>query len=152
MNVLKAEKQLAVVAALVEGVSIRSIERLTGVHRDTIMRLTVRVGTHCQQLLADRMTGLRCERVQVDEIWTYCQKKQARLTFEERHAPHLGDQYMFVGIDARRGEPRTEPLCPAHPGGADPNHGPRGAQPGPHFDELHRAPEPHGAHGVPAVH
>lgn len=100
MNVLKPEKQLAVISALVEGVSIRSIERLTGVHRDTIMRLTVRVGEHCQRIMAERMKGLRCQRVQVDEIWTFCQKKQARLTFEERHAPDLGDQYVFVGIDA----------------------------------------------------
>jgi predicted nucleic acid-binding protein len=63
MNVLKAEKQLAVISALVEGVSIRSIERLTGIHRDTIMRLTVRVGEHCQRIMAERMKGLRCQRV-----------------------------------------------------------------------------------------
>lgn len=50
--------------------------------------------------MAERMKGLRCQRVQVDEIWTFCQKKQARLTFEERHALNLGDQYVFVGIDA----------------------------------------------------
>ncbi len=51
MNVLKPDKKLAVVSALVEGVSIRSIERMTGVHRDTIMRLPVRVGEKCQSIL-----------------------------------------------------------------------------------------------------
>lgn len=100
MNVLKSEKQLAVVAALVEGVSIRSIERLTGVHRDTIMRLTVRVGENCQQIMAERMRNLTCAKVQVDEIWTFCRKKQARLREEEKNAVSLGDQYVFVGIDA----------------------------------------------------
>ena len=44
MNKLKAERQSAIIAALVEGNSIRSIERMTGVHRDTICRLLVRVG------------------------------------------------------------------------------------------------------------
>ena len=47
MNKLKAEKQVAVIRALVEGSSIRSTERMTGVHRDTIMRLGVQVGTTC---------------------------------------------------------------------------------------------------------
>jgi len=45
---LSREKKLTVIRALVEGVSIRSIERMTGVHRDTIMRLMVRVGTGCE--------------------------------------------------------------------------------------------------------
>lgn len=100
MNVLRPEKQLAVVSALVEGASIRSIERMTGVHRDTIMRLLVRVGGQCATILDERMRGLRCQQVQVDEIWTYCGKKQARLSFEERHTVELGDQYVFVALDA----------------------------------------------------
>jgi hypothetical protein len=100
MNVLKTEKKLAVISAPVEGVSIRSIERMTGVHRDTIMRLTVRVGERCSEILGETMRNLRCQRVQVGEIWTFVQKKQARLTFDERHAPGIGDQYVFVALDA----------------------------------------------------
>jgi transposase-like protein len=46
-NVLNKDKQIAIIGALAEGSSIRSIERLTGVHRDTIMRLGVRVGQRC---------------------------------------------------------------------------------------------------------
>ena len=38
-NVLNTDKQIAIIAALAEGSSIRAIERMTGVHRDTIMRL-----------------------------------------------------------------------------------------------------------------
>ena len=45
MNILKTEKQEMVIGGLVEGSSIRSIERMTGVHRDTIMRLMVGVGS-----------------------------------------------------------------------------------------------------------
>jgi len=53
MNVLPTEKKLAAIFALVEGNNIRSIERMTGIHRDTIMRLTVRVGKHCQEVMAE---------------------------------------------------------------------------------------------------
>ncbi len=44
MNILPREKQIEVVAALTEGVSIRATERLTGVNRGTIMSLGVRIG------------------------------------------------------------------------------------------------------------
>ena len=50
-NVLNTDKQIAVISALAEGSSIRSIERMTGVHRDTIMRLGVRVGQGCTGLM-----------------------------------------------------------------------------------------------------
>ena len=54
-NVLKADKKLAVIHQLVEGSSIRSTERLTGVHQDTICRLLVKVGNQCRELLDERM-------------------------------------------------------------------------------------------------
>ena len=47
MNITSKERQIQVLKALVEGNSIRSIERMTGIHRDTIMRLLVRVGGKC---------------------------------------------------------------------------------------------------------
>jgi IS1 family transposase len=50
--------------------------------------------------MAERMRNLSCAKVQVDELWTYCQKKQARLRDDEKNAVGLGDQYVFVGIDA----------------------------------------------------
>ena len=100
MYVLKMEKQLAVISALVEGNSIRSLERMTGVHRDTIMRLLGRVGQHCQQLLNERMRGFHSKLVQVDEVWTYVGKKEGRLNDIERQNPQLGDQYVFVALDA----------------------------------------------------
>src|SRR4026207_262160 len=50
-NHLNTDKQIAVTAALAEGNSIRSIERMTGICRDTIMRLGVRVGQGCARLL-----------------------------------------------------------------------------------------------------
>ncbi len=100
MNLLKSEKQLAVIATLVEGNSVRSTERLTGVHRDTILRLVVKVGEHCEAIMLEQMRDLRCRRLQSDEIWTYVLKHQRRLSYEERHAPGMGDQWVFVAVDA----------------------------------------------------
>ena len=99
MNKLKAERQSAVIAALVEGNSIRSIERMTGVHRDTICRLLVRVGDGCQRLMEETMRGLDCRRIQVDEIWSYVQKKQRRVTADDDRT-RVGDHWTFVAIDA----------------------------------------------------
>lgn len=65
MNVLKTEKKLEVISALVEGVSIRSTERMTGVHRGTIMRLLGRVGENCANLLNRMMWRVHSRLVQM---------------------------------------------------------------------------------------
>jgi IS1 family transposase len=100
MNRLKREKQLAVISALVEGNSIRSVERMTGVHQVTILRLLVRVGERCSQLLDEQMRGFHSRRLQVDEIWTFVRKKEAHLKGPESFNHEIGDQYVFVALDA----------------------------------------------------
>ncbi len=99
MNVLSAEKKVGVIAAMVEGNSIRSVERMTGVHRDTIMRLVVRVGRNCEALLDERMRKLSCRFVQADEIWTYVGKKEKRVGYGDDPS-EVGDQYVFVAMDS----------------------------------------------------
>ncbi len=76
-NVLSKDKQIAVTAALAEGSSIRSIERMTGIHRDTIMRLGVRIGQGCAKVLDQKMRGLDCKRLELDEIWATLARKCA---------------------------------------------------------------------------
>ncbi len=100
MYVLRREKKVAVLSALVEGNSIRSIERMTGVHRDTIMRLTPTVGRGCLGLMDRTMRNLPCQNIEVDEIWTFVGKKQQRLTKREKRSAAIGDQYAFVALDA----------------------------------------------------
>lgn len=56
-NVLNMDKQIAVVASLAEGSSIRSIERMTGIHRDTVMRLGGKVGQGCTALMDESHEG-----------------------------------------------------------------------------------------------
>ncbi len=101
-NILKPERQKQVLHMLAEGNSIRSAERLTGVHRDTICRLVVRFGQRCKAFLDNRLRGLTLRHIEIDEIWTFVQKKQARLTVEERRDCHdMGDVYLWTCLDQR---------------------------------------------------
>lgn len=98
MNKLPFEKQAAVLSLLVEGNSIRSTERITGIHRDTIMRLTVRAGQLAQTILDAELTNLQCKVVQCDEIWSFVGKKQKQIRPDDN--PELGDQWIFIALDA----------------------------------------------------
>ena len=79
MYTLKDDVKLQIIHMLVEGNSIRSIERLTGVHRDTIMRLMVKTGNKCREFLDAKMRGLKLKHLQLDEIWTFVLVKQAHI-------------------------------------------------------------------------
>lgn len=99
MNVLSKEKQIGIISGLAEGSSIRSLERITGVHRDTIMRLGTRIGESCQRLMDEKMRGLNCKRIEVDELWAFIGKKKfhARSLADRREG--LGDAWTFLSID-----------------------------------------------------
>jgi IS1 family transposase len=96
MNILPRDKQIEIIAALTEGMSIRSVERLTGIHRDTIMRLGARVGRGCAELHDRMMVGLRVPRIECDELWQYVGCKQKRVT--KANIAVRGDQYTFVAL------------------------------------------------------
>ena len=98
-NVLPRSKQLAVPGALVEGCSIRSTERMTGIHRDTIMRLGARVGEGCANLLDETMVDLPCKRLELDELWAFVGKKQRHVRASD-DGSRVGDQWTWVAIDA----------------------------------------------------
>src|SRR6202140_3516619 len=97
-NVLNTDKQIAVIGALAEGSSIRSIERITGLHRDTIMRLGVKVGQGCATLLNAKMRDLPCRRLEFDEIWGFIGKKARHVRPDDD--PQFGDVWTFCAIDA----------------------------------------------------
>ncbi len=97
-NVLSTDKQAAIISALAEGSGIRQIERITGVHRDTIMRLGVRVGKGCATLLDRKMQNLPCHQLQFDEIWGFIGKKERHCTVDD--APEIGDVWTFCAIDS----------------------------------------------------
>ncbi len=96
MNILPAERQTEVIAALTEGCSIRTVERLTKIHCDTIMRLGVRVGMGCARLHDRTMHSLRVGRIEIDEIWSYIGKKQRKVRIDD--GAEVGDQYLFTAL------------------------------------------------------
>lgn len=98
MNRLPVSRRAQIISCLVEGNSIRSTERMTNTHRDTVMRLLVEVGNGCATIMDDQMRDLSCRRVQVDEIWAYVQKKQRSLTPQDDRT-RVGDMWTFVALD-----------------------------------------------------
>src|SRR6266542_2808844 len=101
MRVLSREQQVHVLHMLVEGTSLRSITRLTGIHRTSIMRLMLRAGDALHAFLNDRMRDLELMHLQVDEIWTFILKKQHRPKPEERDNDAIGDQFLFIALDQK---------------------------------------------------
>lgn len=96
-NILNTDKKIAVISALAEGSSIRSIERMTGIHRDTVMRLGVKVGQGCTALMDEKMRDLSCDRLEMDEIWGFVGKKERNVRPGESH---VGSVWTFCAIDA----------------------------------------------------
>jgi IS1 family transposase len=97
-NVLPKDKQIGVIAALAEGSSIRSIERMTGINRNTIMKLGVRVGQGCTALMDAKMRNLPCTRLELDEIWGFVGKKERNVKLGDTH--QVGSVWTWCAIDA----------------------------------------------------
>jgi hypothetical protein len=70
-NVISFEKKVAVLSALVEGCSVRSTVRLTGVSKGAVLRLLVSVGAACTEYHERVVRNVTAKRVQVDEIWSF---------------------------------------------------------------------------------
>jgi len=98
-NELKLEKKIMAVSMLAEGNSIRSIERMTGVHRDTIMRLGVRTGEGCQRIMDEKLRNLNCGRIEVDEVWGFIGMKQKTAHRLNLAGEGIGDIWTWVAID-----------------------------------------------------
>lgn len=72
MNRLTRDKRVQVLAALVEGNSIRSTVRMTGISKNTVTKLLIEIGQACEEYHDKVMIDLPCQRLQVDEIWSFC--------------------------------------------------------------------------------
>jgi hypothetical protein len=97
-NVLSIGKKVAVITALVEGCSVRSTSRMTGVAKSTILRLLEEVGTACAEYQDRAIRNVASKRVQVDEIWSFCYAKEKNATEKMwERAGYAGD-----GMDVYR--------------------------------------------------
>jgi IS1 family transposase len=95
-NVLSEEKRVAVATALVEGCSIATTARMTGVSRDTIGRLLLKLGEGCKRLHNKLVRGVEAGAVEMDELWTFVHKKERRVAPGEPE--EWGDNYVYVAM------------------------------------------------------
>ena len=95
MNNLSREKQIQIISALCEGVGQRAVTRLTGCDRKTVARLALRVGMGCAELHDRMMVGIRTNRLELDEAWSFVGKKQKNT---KKHETAKGDQYIYIGM------------------------------------------------------
>ena len=99
MNKLSTEERTRIVAALVEGNSMRAVSRMTGIARNTINKLLVDLGGACSEYQDKAFVNLKCKRIQCDEIWTFVGSKEKNTT-KEKKVEGWGDAWTWVALDA----------------------------------------------------
>lgn len=99
MNRLPLSIRVQVLSALVEGNSIRGTCRMLGVDKKTVLRLLAEVGDACDNYMDDTIHGLQSQRIQCDEIWSFCHAKERNLPRAMRGADGVGDMWTWTAID-----------------------------------------------------
>jgi len=101
MNRLDTETRCRIIAALVEGNSIRATVRMTGAAKNTIQKLLLEIGDAALDYQDRVIRNLPCKRVQVDECWAFCYAKAKNVTPEiAAKNPFAGDTWTWAAIDA----------------------------------------------------
>ena len=101
MNRLDSARRTAVVRCLIEGCSIRSTVRMTGVAKNTVAKLLVELGARCVEFMDQAMVNLPCKRIQADEIWSFVGCKQKNVTVEKVERDGIvGSVWTWTAIDA----------------------------------------------------
>jgi len=98
-NNLSLELKTTAVSMLCEGSSIRGIERMTGIHRDTVMRLGVRMGEGCKRIMDEKLRNLPCRVIELDEVWGFVGMKQ-KTALRSGANQQVGDVWTWIAIDA----------------------------------------------------
>jgi IS1 family transposase/transposase-like protein len=96
---LPIEKAVQIISLLTEGVSVRAIARLTGIHKTTILSLLLTVGQKCRRLFDEKIRNIRPRYVQADEIWTFVHTKEGHLTADD--PAEWGDAYVWIALDSQ---------------------------------------------------
>ena len=95
---ISQDKAVLALQLLLEGNSIRSTERITGLDRNTIMSLLVKAGERCKTLMISKIQNLRVFDVEADEIWGYVAKKEGHKSDDDGEG--VGDAYCFIGLES----------------------------------------------------
>jgi IS1 family transposase len=100
MNKLNRDKQVQVIGALLEGVGINNACRITGVAKNTVLKLSANVGSACADYQNSEFRSLKCRRIQCDEVWSFCYAKQKNVPEGKKGRFGYGDVWTWVAIDA----------------------------------------------------
>jgi IS1 family transposase len=99
MNKLPLEKRVQILNMLVEGSSMRSIERVAGVSINTVTKLLVDAGQACERFHDAKVRGLQTEQLQCDEIWSFCYSKRVNVKTNKNTEADAGDVWTFTALD-----------------------------------------------------
>jgi IS1 family transposase len=100
MNKITTEKRVHVISSLVEGNSIRATVRMTGVAKNTVVKLLVDIGRACSEYQDGAFRNLSCKRIQCDEIWSFCYAKEKNVPTEKKGKFGFGDVWTWTALDA----------------------------------------------------
>ena len=99
MNKLSTAKRSQVVAALVEGTSVRATCRMTGIAKGTVLKLLVDLGAACERYQDETLRNLKCRRIQCDEMWQYVYAKTKNVPEEHKGEFGYGDTWTWIALD-----------------------------------------------------
>jgi len=100
MNKLSINRQTQIIKVLCEGNSIRSTARITDTAINTVVKLLREVGAACLEYQDNTLRNLSCQRVECDEIWSFCYAKQKNVPRDKYGQFGYGDVWTFVALDA----------------------------------------------------
>jgi len=100
MNRLSIQERAKIIGMMVEGVSIRSITRMSGAAKGTVLKLLADVGTACSEYQDKTLRNVNCKHVQCDEIWSFCYAKQKNVPQEKKGRFGYGDVFTWTALDA----------------------------------------------------
>lgn len=100
MNRLPKEKRAQVLHLLCEGQSIRSVTRVTGASKNTVIKLLIDAGKACMAYHDANMRNVKAKRIQVDEIWTFTYAKQKNVPSTKKAPDGAGDTWTWTALDA----------------------------------------------------
>jgi transposase-like protein/IS1 family transposase len=93
------DKAILCLRMLLEGNSVRSTQRLTGVHRDTILEAMVPLGKDCKRFLEAKISGVAVANIQADELWSFVGLKEKARLIRDYPEDGLGDAYCYTAIE-----------------------------------------------------
>jgi IS1 family transposase len=100
MNKLSTEKRVQIIAALSEGMGINAVTRITGISKNTVLKLLADVGEACANYQNAAFNDLTCKRLQLDEIWSFCHAKAKNVPVEKQGVLGIGDLWTWIALDA----------------------------------------------------